>query len=321
MKNNYSNTLNEDENRNENYEINREIGSEINIEEYGFKNSRILEDDKIGKSIFIKLEVNNLSGEELKNSVEKMVSHLLKGGRYFKVTLALADTTYLGPFLRCGFTLEGILKNQRYFDGYTSDEFILGVTSLTFLGGNKERDIELKSERLSIKLIGPDIAEDFLEYYKENKEFLKSFEPLREEGFYTYEGQVKDLKEKYTLYLNGYMIPFGIYYKEKLIGRISISNIVLGSFRSCIIGYGLHKDYLRKGLMSEAVSVITDYCFNELNLHRVEASTLVDNKASQGVLLKNGFNQVGLNKNYLFINNKWRDHYTFSLTKDNDNSN
>ncbi|WP_143761057.1 GNAT family N-acetyltransferase, partial [Clostridium haemolyticum] len=51
-------------------------------------------------------------------------------------------------------------------------------------------------------------------------------------------------------------------------------------------------------------------------LHRIEASTLVDNIRSQRVLESCGFKEVGVSEKYLFINGKWRDHKIFYITKE-----
>jgi ribosomal-protein-alanine N-acetyltransferase len=42
----------------------------------------------------------------------------------------------------------------------------------------------------------------------------------------------------------------------------------------------------------------------------------VDNVASQRVLEKNGFEQVGIARGYLHIGGEWRDHVLFQLLAD-----
>ena len=54
-----------------------------------------------------------------------------------------------------------------------------------------------------------------------------------------------------------------------------------------------------------------EIAFGEFALHRLEAGTLVDNFASQRVLEKNGFERIGLARNYLLIAGEWRDHVLF----------
>ena len=67
--------------------------------------------------------------------------------------------------------------------------------------------------------------------------------------------------------------------------------------------------------MKDAVETLTKYAFEELDLHRVEASTLPDNERSKRVLLGCGFKVLGINEKYLYINGKWQDHVTFYKVK------
>ncbi|MGL5084467.1 MAG: GNAT family N-acetyltransferase, partial [Clostridium sp.] len=157
----------------------------------------------------------------------------------------------------------------------------------------------------------PDNAQELLEYYNRNKEHLSAYEPSRDNSFYTYEVQKDILLESYKQLLNGSSFDFGIYKDNKLIGKAKISNIVYGIFKSGILGYSIDKDEQGKGYMTEAVNLLTKYSKDELDLHRVEASALVDNDKSKKVLIKCGFEEIGINKEYLFINGSWRDHNTF----------
>ena len=47
------------------------------------------------------------------------------------------------------------------------------------------------------------------------------------------------------------------------------------------------------------------------NIHRVEAGTNVDNAASQRVLAKCGFEEIGLSRAHLYVNGKWSDSKQF----------
>ena len=61
---------------------------------------------------------------------------------------------------------------------------------------------------------------------------------------------------------------------------------------------------------------ILAYAFDELELHRVEAATLVDNLASQRVLEKNRFERIGLARHFLRIDGEWRDFLLFQRLSD-----
>lgn len=121
--------------------------------------------------------------------------------------------------------------------------------------------------------------------------------------------------EDYRNYLNGKSVNFGIFKNDKLIGKVKISSIVLGSFRNGIIGYSIDEKEQGNGYMKEAVKLAIEYAFNELDLHRIEASAMIDNIKSQRVLKSCNFKELGLNEKYLFINGEWRDHITFYIIK------
>ena len=58
----------------------------------------------------------------------------------------------------------------------------------------------------------------------------------------------------------------------------------MGVFKNAFIGYSLDEEQQGKGYMKEAVKLVVEYAFEELELHRIEATTLIDNEKSQRVL-------------------------------------
>jgi ribosomal-protein-alanine N-acetyltransferase len=177
--------------------------------------------------------------------------------------------------------------------------------------------LRLYGEHVNLKILTTDDAKDMLNYYIKNKEHLRRYEPTREEWFYSIEAQRQILVENYKQFLNGVGICFGIYRNEKLIGKIQISSIVFGVFKSGIVGYSMDSEKQGNGYVKEALKLLMKYAFDKMGIHRIEASTLVDNLRSQSVLKSCNFSKLGLNKNYLFINGKWRDHITYYCTKEN----
>jgi len=64
--------------------------------------------------------------------------------------------------------------------------------------------------------------------------------------------------------------------------------------RRAEIGYELHSDYWRRGIMSEATAAVLRFCFDRLGLHRVEADVVEGNVASAALLKKMGFTLEGV---------------------------
>ena len=58
------------------------------------------------------------------------------------------------------------------------------------------------------------------------------------------------------------------------------------------IGYRLMEQYWGRGIASETVALMTGYLFHEAGIKIITASTMIENKASARVLMKNGFSLV-----------------------------
>ncbi len=82
------------------------------------------------------------------------------------------------------------------------------------------------------------------------------------------------------------------------------------------IGYELHRDFWRQGIMSEAVSELVRFCFNELNLHRVEANVTAGNDASAGLLRHLGFKLEGTWRDKIFWQGQFHSLWQFGLLED-----
>ncbi|MGD8464431.1 MAG: GNAT family protein [Anaerolineae bacterium] len=121
------------------------------------------------------------------------------------------------------------------------------------------------------------------------------------------------------------------FYKEAgvrwAITRRGQSNGVIGScgcynlhktFCSMEIGYDLHPDFWRQGIMSEALEAMLTFCFGKrflIPLNRVVALTELENLASIGLLLKLGFQPEGIHREYGFWKGTFRDVRSFSLLR------
>ncbi|MDD3289030.1 MAG: GNAT family protein [Alphaproteobacteria bacterium] len=93
-----------------------------------------------------------------------------------------------------------------------------------------------------------------------------------------------------------------------VVGGIALSDVVRGISQKGTLGYWIGEPYAGQGYMTEAAGLVCDFAFKELKLHRLEASCLPENEPSSRLLRKLGFNEEGLARSYLKINNKWSDH-------------
>jgi [ribosomal protein S5]-alanine N-acetyltransferase len=99
---------------------------------------------------------------------------------------------------------------------------------------------------------------------------------------------------------------------DALIGTICIWHIDVENHRA-EIGYVLHPDFQRKGLMSEALNVVLRYAFKEMKLHSLEPHVDPANKASIELLKKKGFVKEAHFKDNIFFNDKFMGTEVYSL--------
>ncbi|ELC8444027.1 GNAT family N-acetyltransferase [Clostridium perfringens] len=253
----------------------------------------------------------------MQETLKKILKVLFAEKDIYKVNLFVSDINNFNAYLDLGFMLEGILSDNVCANGVQKDEYIMGININDFIDKVKVVQFQLNTTRLTLRNLTPEHTEEMLDYYIRNEEHLRQYEPTRDSSFYTYEGQKEILTESFRQFIDGTSIDLGIFKDDKLIGKIKLSNIVYGILRSAFVGYSIDKEYQGHGYMKEVLSEVCSYAFEEMGLHRLEASTLLENNRSQSVLNACGFNELGINKKYLYINGEWRDHKIFYKVNEN----
>ncbi|MGW0550947.1 GNAT family N-acetyltransferase [Streptomyces altiplanensis] len=157
----------------------------------------------------------------------------------------------------------------------------------------------------------PDDAAPLAEALARSRAYMRPWEPDRPEAFYTPEGQAGRLAARLAEMAEGRAVPWVLTEGAAVIGGLTLSHIVLGPFRSASLGYWTDVTRTGRGLATAAVAEVCRAARDDLGLHRVEAGTVLDNAASQRVLAKNGFEEIGIAPEYLHINGEWRDHRLF----------
>lgn len=173
-----------------------------------------------------------------------------------------------------------------------------------------------ESERLILKSLTVDDAEELYNFRTRNADFFKPWSPAYSADYFNQEYHRKNLVQIETGILKGVLVQFGAYLKTRplrMIGSIVFSNIIMGPFKSCYLGYRIDKDELNKGYATEAIIAGSEYMFREKKLHRIEANIIPRNIASIKAIEKAGFIYEGISKKYLYINGIWEDHSHYVL--------
>src|SRR4051794_8091283 len=147
--------------------------------------------------------------------------------------------------------------------------------------------------------------------YAANREYLRPFEPRRPDAFFTAAGQAERAHAEAVNAQAGRRYAYVILDGDAIAGTIAIDNIIRGAGQMAGIGYFVDQARAGRGLATLAVAAAVETAFGPLELHRVQAATLLDNRASQRVLDKNGFERVGMAPRYLNIADRWQDHFLF----------
>ena len=70
-----------------------------------------------------------------------------------------------------------------------------------------------------------------------------------------------------------------------------------------------------KGFGKEALSLLTDYCFAYLDLHQLYCNIAEDNSASLKLFKNQGFEVVGLKKDWAYLEGAFKNEYLLQLIK------
>src|SRR3954454_20716724 len=183
-------------------------------------------------------------------------------------------------------------------------------------------DLELLTDRLRLKVIGPDFAGQSLDYYPVKHSFLSEWNPPPAADFYPLPYHQARLRVELDLMKEGRLARFWLFKREDAawmtaIGNLAFNNIVRGAFQSCHLGYQLDEREVNQGFMTEALRCAIAFAFDQLQLHRIEANVMPRNLRSRRVLAKLGFVEEGLARQYLKINGVWEDHLHFVMLNDN----
>jgi len=170
----------------------------------------------------------------------------------------------------------------------------------------------LETERLRLRQLGPDDASSLFRIFssEELTRYYGRF-PLAELA------EAEEMIERFRLLFEEKRgIRWGIEHKEnaQLIGTAGFHAWAIAHNRA-EIGYELDAEYQGKGYAHEALAAAIAYAFQDMGLNRIGALVYPENKASEKLLLRLGFQLEGLMKQYALFRNEYTDLNMFALLK------
>lgn len=196
-----------------------------------------------------------------------------------------------------------------FFEGF----FVIGIEIQKIIifkfGGHMEFPV-LETKRLILREITEEDTNDLFINFS-SAEVMKHYgsEPLE-----TIE-EARGLVHSFQIGFNESKgIRWGIQLKHKkhLIGTVGF-HAVSAKHNRAEIGYELHQRYWGQGLAREAIEKAVEYGLKEMELQRIGAIVFLDNRPSNELLLKLGFQREGVLRKYMVQSGVSYDTYVYSL--------
>ncbi len=168
---------------------------------------------------------------------------------------------------------------------------------------------------MEIRLSTVNDALQLSQYYLNNVEHLKRWEPVKDKNYYDLESWKHRMPQREIEQKENKAAYFIAYDEttEEIIATCNLTEIIFGAFQACYMGYSVSALHQGKGKMKQLCSHVIDYAFTELKLNRIMSNYMPNNIKSENLLASLGFEVEGKAKKYLFINDQWQDHILSSL--------
>ena len=109
---------------------------------------------------------------------------------------------------------------------------------------------------------------------------------------------------------------FGVVNRDgELAGLAALESVYFGAYRTANLGFVIDQGQAGQGFATEAVQLLLGFAFNGLMLQRIQAGIQADNEASRRVLVKCGFEREGVARDFLLIEEGWKDHVIYATTR------
>ena len=178
-------------------------------------------------------------------------------------------------------------------------------------------NLVFETERLALGLPARAEAHEVAEFYSSNREHLQPWSPTFHPGLFSADFWAAEVDRRQADFEAGREVRGFLYLRGgpgRVVGTLSLAQIVRGAFHACTLGYGLAADAQGRGFMVEAVLGAVRYAFGPLGLHRVMADYMPRNRRSAAVLRRAGFVVEGYARDYLLIDGRWEDHVLTAIT-------
>ena len=179
------------------------------------------------------------------------------------------------------------------------------------------RKVRLETERLTLRQPAHSDFREWAGLRFGSAEFLTKWEPTWANDHLTRKAFTNRVYWAQRSITGETAVPLFLERREDgaLMGAITLDNIRRGPAQSGTLGYWVGHQFARQGYMGEAIAAMVHYAFERMDLSRLEAACLPENKPSRGLLERSGFKYEGVAQAYLQIDGRWRTHVLYSALR------
>ena len=168
---------------------------------------------------------------------------------------------------------------------------------------------ELVSSRLLLRKLKEDDALELYNGFVNQEGFLYYANKQKR----TLEEEINSLKGIDSKYLKDDYYNWVITLKDtkEIIGSI---NLRVEEINETVeFNYVIDERFSGNGYMTEALNLVKEYCFKELDINRFQGGCCIENIASKRVMEKCNMECEGILRNYIILCDGYHDMYMFSL--------
>ena len=111
------------------------------------------------------------------------------------------------------------------------------------------------------------------------------------------------------------LVNFAITIDDQVVGGIGLELREDVYRKTALLGYWLSEEFWGKGIITEAVKLMTQYAFDHLDIIRIQAGVLDKNPASMRVLEKAGYTKEGVLRNAAIKRGDIMDEHVYAILK------
>jgi ribosomal-protein-alanine N-acetyltransferase len=178
--------------------------------------------------------------------------------------------------------------------------------------------VRLHGRRVELRPLAANDFRTWSEVRQRNAEWLTTWEPSRPESLpdpstnrSAFNARCQQRDRDRT---SGTAYQFGLFIDRQVAGEVNLNNVIRGAMQSGTIGYWIDQRHAGNAFVAEAVVVVMQFAFEQLQLHRLEICIVPRNIRSVRIMEKLAIREEGVAQRYLEINGVWEDHLRFGMT-------